>query len=97
MDLQIKIKLHNNHLAYYEIEDDMSLRNVYNLVINNIWFQPKNRVEYLYYGVYYDLIKKDRETSLRAYIISIKYYNDYRAMLNLCWHIKREKSICNEL
>ena len=74
MEQEIKKLVEKYGYFNTEITSEKSLKQIYELLINNTHFEPQNEIEYLYYGFYYDKIVYDPN--------QIKFFNQKAAELN---------------
>src|SRR3972149_8158920 len=84
-DIQIREQnieelLTKKKFIYTKIENEDSLNKIYNLLINDIFEEPKLGVEYLYYGHHYNF-KKDYIRMKKYYFMAIYYDYSYAMKL----------------
>jgi TPR repeat protein len=88
---KIKFVLMKYDSTYVEIELFQEIDNIYSLLCNNIYFDPKSDIEYLYCGWYEINIKKNYIEAKRHYFVAMKKGN-IAAMNNLaCIYEKIER------
>ena len=81
MEGLIKILKKYNH-EYIKIDNENSLKKICQLFLNNAKEEPKNSIEYFYYGVFHNLIYIDYELMKKYYLMAIEQNESY-AMNNL--------------
>jgi hypothetical protein len=84
---EIKEWLEKRNFTYVEIFED-SVDKIYNLLIGNIFVEPTNNIEYLYYGVYF-IRQKDEEKAIKYYNIAVKN-GSIPAMINLGLYYRKK-------
>ncbi|GAG60807.1 unnamed protein product [marine sediment metagenome] len=70
---------------YIKIENNNSLKKIYNLFKNNISEKPSISIECYYYGVYYRYIKNNYDLMKKYYLMGIEL-NDSNSMVNLAFY-----------
>jgi TPR repeat protein len=69
------IKSKNN--IYIDINDKISIEKIYNLLINDIIYEPINSLENHYLGWYYDKIRENEDLMEKYYLVAIDDDNIY--------------------
>jgi hypothetical protein len=77
----IKQFLSTNKYRFINIDNEDSIKNIYELVINDVIFEPTTAMEMLYTGVYHEY-KKDYDTMKKYYLMAVENGN-ISAMKNL--------------
>lgn len=107
MEIEIEEYLKKYNYKYIRINNELSLKKIYELFINNKLEEPINSIEYLYYGVYYflnDDIEKmidnyvksnniNSKLNLGHYYVKITNYNLALKYYLEAYNINKEKSI----
>lgn len=62
-------------ISYYKLPNAQSINNIYNLLKNNIKGSIYDKNELIYYGFYYQEIKKNKQKMIKYYMDAIKYGN----------------------
>jgi TPR repeat protein len=75
MEDQIKKFIQNHNNTYFLIEDKSSIKKIYDLLINNIIYEPENIIENYYLGLYYDQIKKNYDLAKKYYLVAVNNGN----------------------
>ena len=89
MEKEIKNFIEDYGSIYIKINDEQSIKKIYDLLINNIIVEPINDIEYLYFGFYYQEVIKDFEIMLKYYLKAIQKGNS-DAMFNLGSYYKEQ-------
>lgn len=76
--------------AHIPITEDINLNNIYELLVNNIIFEPNCNIEYLYVGFYYRIIIKDYKLMKKYYLKAIDD-GCYMAMCSLAHYYNNKK------
>lgn len=80
-DILISFLLEHNY-KYIKLSSEKELKKVYNLLINDHYEEPETEIEYLYYGIYYQL-KGNKYMAINYYLLGEYFYeaglltNDY--------------------
>jgi tetratricopeptide (TPR) repeat protein len=88
MEEYITKEIRKDNISYIKIKNQDSLTKIYNLFKYKIFTEPTNEIEYLYYGVYYKIVK-DYGLMKKYYLMAIDKKNDSNAMNNLGNYYKK--------
>ena len=84
-------KLNKIDIIYVSIENLDSLNKINDLFCHGILFEPDNKIEYFYAGVYFDIIEKKFKIAKKYYLTAIDH-GDIHAMYNLGMHYRDIKN-----
>lgn len=88
MDDAIKLFMDKIRIQYIFIENEESRKKIHDLLINDIIHNPTEPIECIYFGLYYELVKKDYVSAEKYYLLGAEtgdaqaifylgaYYND---------------------
>jgi hypothetical protein len=85
-----------NGYGFISIKDPDSIDKIYNLILDNTFSEPTNKIEYVYYSIYYDYIK-DYTIMIKYCDILIHEYQSSCIMFNLGLYYYRIKDFSNML
>lgn len=91
MEKELESVLLKYNYKYAKIFGQNSLQKIYNLFVHHKKDIPINSIEFLYYGVYYEIIDKNDNLMIKYYLEAIKC-NNYYASHNLASYYQREKN-----
>jgi hypothetical protein len=92
MEQQIINFIKNKNNVHIDIENEDSIKKIYELLINDIIYDPINIIENYYLGWYYCKVKQEYDLMKKHYLICIEH-NDNNAMNNLgCYYMNIEKN-----
>jgi hypothetical protein len=72
MEQQIIDLIQSKFNTYNIISNEISIEKIYNLLINNIIYDPTNTIENYYLGWYYEMIIKDYDLMKKYYLNAIE-------------------------
>src|SRR3989304_2324530 len=90
MENEIKSLVKDHKNICIDIKNEESIKKIHNLFFNNIFVEPENVIEYLYFGWYYHYVKEDYDQMKKYYLMAIDKGNCY-AMNSLADYYKKIK------
>lgn len=87
----IKNIIHNNGCIYMPIYNDESINNIYELLVNNVVYEPIHNVDYVYLGIYYGEMQKD-PLLMKKYLKHAIKQDDLYALYYYCLFLQAAKN-----